>query len=29
MLDSEDILEFKSYDAAKAIVAKYDINLND
>jgi len=29
MSDSEDILEFKSYDAAKAIVAKYDINLND
>jgi acyl carrier protein len=29
MLDSEDILEFKSYDVAKAIVAKYDINLND
>ena len=27
MLDPEDILEFTSYDNAKAIVAKYDIEL--
>lgn len=27
MLDAEDILEFTSYDNAKAILAKYDIEL--
>lgn len=27
MLDPEDILEFTSYDNAKAILAKYDIEL--
>lgn len=27
MLDPEDILEFTSYDNAKAILAKYDIQL--
>lgn len=27
MLDAEDILEFTSYDNAKAILAKYDIAL--
>ena len=27
MLDAEDILEFTSYDNAKAVLAKYDINL--
>ena len=29
MLDSEDILEFKSYDIAKQIVSKYDVNLEE
>ncbi len=27
MLDAEDILEFTSYDNAKAVLAKYDIAL--
>ncbi len=27
MLDAEDILEFTSYDNAKTVLAKYDINL--
>ena len=27
MLDAEDIMEFTSYDNAKAILAKYDIEL--
>lgn len=27
MLDAEDILDFTSYDNAKAILAKYDIEL--
>ena len=27
MLDAEDILEFTSYDNAKAVLAKYDITL--
>ena len=27
MLDAEDILEFTSYDNAKAVLAKYDISL--
>lgn len=27
MLDAEDILEFTSYDNAKAILAKYEIDL--
>lgn len=27
MLDAEDILEFTSYDKAKAILAKYEIEL--
>ena len=27
MLDAEDILEFTSYDNAKAILAKYDVAL--
>ena len=27
MLDAEDILEFTSYDNAKSILAKYDIQL--
>ena len=27
MLDAEDILDFTSYDTAKAILAKYDIEL--
>ena len=27
MLDAEDILEFTSYDNAKAVLAKYDIDL--
>lgn len=27
MLDAEDILEFTSYDNAKAILAKYDIDI--
>ena len=27
MLDAEDILEFTSYDNAKAVLAKYDIEL--
>ena len=27
MLDAEDILEFTSYDKAKAVLAKYDIAL--
>lgn len=27
MLDAEDILEFSSYDNAKTILAKYDIEL--
>lgn len=27
MLDAEDILEFTSYDNAKAILAKYDVKL--
>lgn len=27
MLDAEDILEFTSYDNAKAVVAKYDISF--
>ena len=29
MIDSEDILDFKSYDAAKVIIAKYEVNLED
>lgn len=29
MIDSEDILDFKSYDAAKIIIAKYEVNLED
>lgn len=29
MLDSEDILEFKSYEAGKAILTKYDINFDE
>ncbi|MGB2087466.1 MAG: acyl carrier protein [Psychroflexus salarius] len=29
MLDSDDILEFKSYDKAKIIIAKYDVNLEE
>ena len=27
MLDAEDILEFTSYENAKTVLAKYDINL--
>ena len=27
MLDAEDILEFSSYDNAKTILAKYDVEL--
>ena len=27
MLDAEDIMEFTSYDNAKAILAKYDVTL--
>jgi len=29
MIDSDDILDFKSYDAAKVIIAKYEVNLED
>jgi acyl carrier protein len=29
MIDSKDILDFKSYDAAKIIIAKYEVNLED
>ena len=29
MIDSDDILDFKSYDAAKIIIAKYEVNLED
>ena len=29
MIDSEDILDFKSYDAAKVIIEKYEVNLED
>ncbi|TXE19203.1 acyl carrier protein [Psychroflexus gondwanensis] len=29
MIDSDDILDFKSYDAAKVIIAKYEVNLKD
>lgn len=28
MLDTEDILEFKSYEGGKAILAKYDVEVN-
>ena len=29
MLDSDDILEFRSYDKAKKILTKYEINLEN
>jgi acyl carrier protein len=29
MIDSDDIFDFKSYDAAKIIIAKYEVNLED